>query len=156
MTSLGPLIVDFPTATRKISTHKTVRFSRTSTMKLVPYATKDENVDRWYSSQDESAFKRQVMKDVAKYSTILLQGIDYEDKLIHCVGISHLLSRDTLQKYRKTQKAKLNHKVTVLCVQELQRRHGVSRPVDLAAVSARSSRGANKRAHEVARIVGLL
>ena len=155
MASLDPSIVDFPTAT-EISTHKTVHFSRTSTMKLVPYLTDDEKTDLWYSNQDESAFKRQLWKDVAKYSAMFVQSRDYEGKLIYCVGIDHLLSRDTLQKYRENQKAKLNHKVMVLGVQELQRRHGMNRPVDLAKISARSSCEAKERAQKVARIMGSL
>ena len=155
MASLDPLLVDFPTVT-EISTHKTVHFSRTSTMKLVPYLTDDEKTDLWYSNQDESAFKRQLWKDVAKYSAMFVQSRDYKGKLIYCVGIDHLLSRDTLQKYRENQKAKLNHKVMVLGVQELQRRHGMNRPEDLAKISARSSCEAKERAQKVARIMGSL
>ena len=156
MAAIHPLIVDFPTTT-KINAVKTVRFSSTSTMKLVRYPTHDERVARWYSKNDENAFKRRRWRDVYKYSALLMQDDDdRREKIIRCVGIDHLLSQDIQTKSQEITKAWLNHLTLILDVQELQMKHRICCPEDLAGISAHSSRVAKERAHEVARIMGSL
>ena len=157
MAAIHPLIVDFPTTT-KINAVKTVRFSSTSTMKLVRYPTHDERVARWYSKNDENAFKRRRWRDVYKYSALLMQDDDGDrkEKIVRCVGIDHLLSQDIQTKSQEIMKARLDHVTLVLNVQELQRMHRICYPEDLARISAQSSRVAKERAQEVARLMGSL
>ena len=157
MSTAHPLIVDFPNNTLERDATKTVRFSATSTMKLVRYPTHDEKVARWYSKHDENAFKRRRWRDVRKYSAMLIQeDSDHKGKIIHCVGIDHLLSQDIQTESEKIMKARLDHLTLVLNVQELQRRHSICEPEDVARISAHSSRVAKERAHKVARIMGSL
>eukprot|EP00956_Cyclotella_meneghiniana_P035059 scaffold110880_cov34-Cyclotella_meneghiniana.AAC.2 len=155
MASLGPLIVDFPTS-HETRAFKTVCFSRTSTMKLIPYHTQDEKFLGWYSKEDEAAFKHQRSLDVIKFSAMLMQDgdhNDYNDKLIQCAGINQFLSEDILQRYKELQQARLDHEYAVLKAQDLQRKLGICRPEDLARISIHSSRAAKERAHQVALVM---
>ena len=160
------LIVDFPSAQQMevpAPSRKSVRFSETSMMKYMRYPTKEENKAKWYDKETEDGFKRRRWQDVARYSAVLMQDPeDDEDedakknKLINCVGLDHLLARDIVQKAQEVVMARQKHRNVVLNVQELQRRHDIYIPEDLARMASASSRSARERACRIAFIMGSL
>lgn len=159
------LIVDFPSDMEESPPRpvKAVRFSETSLMKLMRYPTKEENARKWHTRADEEGFKRRRWLDVAKCSAMLMEeprdGEDESikrDKLVKCIGLEHLLGRDIFEKSREVVTAREHHRNVVLNVQQLQWRHNVYSPEDLARLSMASSQEARKRARRNALIVGSL
>eukprot|EP00956_Cyclotella_meneghiniana_P029929 scaffold74137_cov49-Cyclotella_meneghiniana.AAC.2 len=155
MTANCSLIVDFPGSDQALAI-KSVRFSRLSTLKYMPYRNQDEKSLAWYSKAEEAAFRRQRSNDVVHCSGMLMQNGVHEDNLIQCVGIDQFLSEDIVHKCREIQQARLDHKTLVLNAQDLQRRCGIHKPEDLARISMHSSRVTKERAYQVARVLGSL
>ncbi len=126
-------------------------------MYSIRYPTNEENHAKWYSRDDEASFKRQKWRDVAKYSSVLSSNVNVRDdesktkeRLLKCVGIDHLLSRDVVKKSQEITLARKVHVRAVLRRQEVLLRHGIEDPEDLAQVAMSSSRFARERSHRVA------
>ena len=142
--------------TQRKNSSKNVRFSKFSTMKQMHYHfTPKEKAEIWYSKQEEEAFKSQRWQDAAKYSAVLMHGCDDKDTFINCLGLDNLLSQDVYQKSLEVSRAQYAHTARVLSVQELQRRHRINVPEDLARISMHSSRVSNERAQKVAALWNL-
>lgn len=159
------LIVDFPSEKEQpVRKHmKAVRFSETSSMKLMRYPTKEENARKWHTKADEKGFKHRRWQDVAKCSAMLLETPQEnedestnKEKLMRCLGLEHLLARDIFQKSKEVVMAREHHRNVVLNVQQFQRRHHIYSPEDLATMAKTSSREARKRAHRNALNMGSL
>ena len=152
------LIVDFPSSRHSTATAvKTVRFSKLSQGKRIPYPSKSDNEKKSYNSEDYAHFQQVMLRVVARCSARLLaaKGTPQdrhtsEKHIIRCVGLDHLISRDVRERYQSIKDARKAHVQLVLAEQRWQRRSGVYSVGCIARVSMADSEAARTRAHKVA------
>ena len=72
-----------------------------------------------------------------------------KERLLKCVGIDHLLSRDVVKKSQEITLARKVHVRAVLRRQEVLLRHGIEDHEDLAQVAMSSSRFARESTEEL-------
>jgi hypothetical protein len=157
--SHGNLIVDFPSTSfgnNAIAEEKSVSFSTRSDGRYIKYPSKHERSLRWYTSEEQRRFRRQIFQD----------AIDASEKMADCfsnapgklafqdfVGLDHLISRDADQRYMAMQVARKRHTKIVLAEQRSQRRHRRISVQDLVDAFIRSSQLARERARKVGILV---
>eukprot|EP00804_Cyclotella_cryptica_P016138 CCRYP_004243-RA/>CCRYP_004243-RA protein AED:0.01 eAED:0.01 QI:175/1/1/1/0/0/2/170/165 len=149
--------VDHPSA--EVPMHsagkKTVRFSAMSELRHVSYPTAEEKQERWYDLEDVRKSQIILARDILRCSRMLIskseRGIGItEEERDQCVGIEHLLSRDTKQKMLGYIAMKKRHLYAVLIEQARQKHFQINSVEELERVATMSSHSARQRSHAIA------
>lgn len=147
------LIVDFPKGSDRVEcSSPSVRFAFESEGRYINYPTRQENLKRWYSREDEKRFRGEVLRDAIACSMKMVEYLNDPSKTVtyqDCVGLDHLISRDVYKRYEALRAGRKEHARIVLEEQNWQRLHGVNSPEDLARVSRRSSKSDRARSRKI-------
>ena len=125
----------------KMPKAKSVSFSPTSEMVLFPCKSKTELGLTWYSKEEKTQLKEQLLQSAAQVTRILDERPDQltEADLCETVGMEIYLN-PRLYRISKLQKKK--HAKTLVCAQ------GRCDPAQLAKLSEQSSFRSRERAHQ--------
>jgi hypothetical protein len=154
------LLVDFPSFPKA---KRLVQFSDRVDGRYIEYPSPEENMKRWYTEADQKRFRKQMGRDAAACSFIVLGGkvtgerqgkmkiLTSQAIVTCCVGLEHLISRDVSQRsvaIKTLRKEHASREVTRLirCRNKfIQDR--------LAFISTASSSKSQKKAHNVAKFI---
>eukprot|EP00986_Skeletonema_menzelii_P018482 scaffold26645_cov150-Skeletonema_menzelii.AAC.21 len=143
------LIVGFPQAPRQrgasISNDsaysvRSVSFSPTSELALIPSKSEQELASSWYSKEDKNNQKRMIQRNAAEVSRILESGqVLTDEDLCETVGMDNFMSPSHIQ---MSKIGKQRHAQSIIFAQDK------CDPALLSRLSKRSSLKSRQRAHD--------
>ena len=144
--------------TGQVASSKSVRFATTlEEVQHISRPTDRELQVMWYSDEDNERLHHALIRDVVRHSQRLAAGTvnlqdprSFEDHVIHCVGIDHLLSRDVQGHYQAIRSRRKEHSRRVLGAQQRLRNIAEVVEEDIGHTAEISSRQNRIRAYRVA------
>lgn len=130
---------------------RSVYFSPSSQVTLIPYSTQEEIDVRWYSKEERATLERIFALSVGHMAIKRTQKPLHQfnpEELFECVGME---SRMTLDMLELTHQTKRTHVRTIVAAQARQAALDVSDEEELARLSCKGSRQTCERARRAGR-----